>query len=104
MHFVPLPVQMFFSIFRHHHPSLASKVDVIYSLSQAWCVSESDEDFDMLEKRLADLAPDERILVSNETQWSIASYAWQSCIQQSQVRPCDGCCCAPRWPPPSASC
>ncbi len=30
---------------------------------QAWCLSESDSDFEMLEKRLEALTPDESILV-----------------------------------------
>lgn len=33
------------------------------ALSQAWCMSESDTDFEMLEKRLGALTPDESILV-----------------------------------------
>lgn len=55
--------QTFLSVFRHHHPQLANKVDVIFALSQAWCMSESDDDFDMLVKRLETLKPDEHILV-----------------------------------------
>ena len=55
----------FLGIIRHHNPKLASRVDVIYALSQAWVMTESDSDFEMLEKRLADLNPDELILVSN---------------------------------------
>lgn len=53
----------FFSILRHHHPELAGKVDAIYAESQAWCSSESKEDFDILQKELSALTPDERILV-----------------------------------------
>ena len=55
----------FLGIIRHHTPKLASKVDVIYALSQAWVMTESDADFEMLEKRLSDLNPDELILVCN---------------------------------------
>ena len=55
--------QTFLSINRHHNPKLATKVDVIYALSQAWCMTESDVDFEMLQKRLSDLNPDELILV-----------------------------------------
>ncbi|KAL4856631.1 Phosphoenolpyruvate carboxylase 1 [Chlorella vulgaris] len=44
---------------------LANKVDVIFALAQAWCMSESDSDFEMLEKRLDALTPDESILVSS---------------------------------------
>ncbi|KAL6776785.1 PEPCL1 [Auxenochlorella protothecoides x Auxenochlorella symbiontica] len=57
--------QTFLSVFRHHHPQLANKVDVIFALSQAWCMSESDDDFDMLVKRLESLKPDEHILVAS---------------------------------------
>lgn len=56
--------QTFFTILRHHHPELTTKVDVIYALAQAWCYSESESDFEMLDKRLTDLKPDEAILVS----------------------------------------
>jgi hypothetical protein len=41
----------------------ANKVDVIYALSQAWCTSTSDEDFQLLEKYLTSLKPEETILV-----------------------------------------
>jgi hypothetical protein len=34
-----------------------------HHLMQAWCMSESDSDFEMLEKRLEALTPDESILV-----------------------------------------
>ena len=45
---------------------LANKVDVIFALAQAWCMSESDADFEMLEKRLEALTPDESILVRED--------------------------------------
>ena len=54
---------MFFTILRHHQPKLATKLDVVYALSSAWSLSESDADFEMLEKRLNDLSPDELIMV-----------------------------------------
>ncbi len=54
----------FLSIIRHHNPKLAAKVDVVFALSSAWVMTESDSDFEMLEKRLSDLNPDELILVS----------------------------------------
>lgn len=57
--------QIFSQVFRQHHPQLANKVDVIFTLAQAWCMSESDSDFEMLEKRLEALKPDERILVAS---------------------------------------
>lgn len=55
----------FVSIIRHHNPQLASKVDVVFALSSAWVMSESDSDFEMLEKRLSDLNPAELILVAS---------------------------------------
>lgn len=57
--------QIFFNILRHYHPNLASKVDVIYALSQAWTVSKSEGDFKLLEKYLDDLKPEETILVAS---------------------------------------
>lgn len=57
--------QMFFGVLRHHHPNLARKVDVIYALAQAWCNSDEDADFDMLQKYLSDLKPEEKILVAS---------------------------------------
>jgi phosphoenolpyruvate carboxylase len=59
--------QMFFNVLRHHHPNTANKVDVIYALSQAWCTSKDDSDFELLEKYLDALKPDECILVSVDT-------------------------------------
>lgn len=50
---------------RHHHPNLARKVDVIYALSQAWCSSNEDSDFELLEKYLSGLKPEEAILVAS---------------------------------------
>jgi hypothetical protein len=41
----------------------ANKVDVIYALSQAWCNSNSDQDFDLLNSYLSSLKPEESILV-----------------------------------------
>ena len=43
---------------------VASKLDVIYALSASWGESEAQEDFEMLEKKLTALKPDELILVS----------------------------------------
>ena len=54
---------MFFTILRHHQPKMATKLDVVYALSSAWTLSESDGDFEMLEQRLKDLNPDELIMV-----------------------------------------
>jgi hypothetical protein len=39
--------QIFFNVLKHHHPQLAAKVDVIYALSQAWCKSRDDADFEV---------------------------------------------------------
>ncbi len=36
---------------------------MIYALSQAWCNSNQDGDFDLLEKYLQNLKPEEMILV-----------------------------------------
>lgn len=55
--------QMFFNVLRHHHPNTANKVDVIYALSQTWCSSKEDADFELLKKYLDGLKPDECILV-----------------------------------------
>jgi len=57
--------QIFFGVLRHHHPNLANKVDVIYALSQAWCNSNSDQDFDLLNSYLSSLKPEESILVAS---------------------------------------
>eukprot|EP00798_Chlamydomonas_sp_ICE-L_P009929 gene9929-7799_t len=57
--------QVFFGILRHHHPNMANKVDVVYALSQAWCTSHSDDDFELLETYLSKLKPEEMILVSS---------------------------------------
>lgn len=55
--------QTFFEIVHHHHPHLAERIDSIYRLSMAWCKTESDKDFQALEKALSALNPDELILV-----------------------------------------
>ncbi|CAK0740175.1 hypothetical protein CVIRNUC_001230 [Coccomyxa viridis] len=57
--------QTFFEVVYHHHPHLADKIDEIYKLSLAWCNTESDKDFQALEKILSGLNPDELILVSS---------------------------------------
>eukprot|EP00878_Enallax_costatus_P019218 GHUV01020271.1.p1 GENE.GHUV01020271.1~~GHUV01020271.1.p1 ORF type:complete len:138 (+),score=14.72 GHUV01020271.1:206-619(+) len=63
--------QVFFNVLRHHHPNTANKVDVIYALSQAWCKSKDDSDFDLLEKYLNNLKPEECILVRWRRNWSV---------------------------------
>ncbi len=55
--------QTFFSILKHHNAPMAHKVDIVYALAQAWCYSESERDFEMLEQRIKDLQPHEMILV-----------------------------------------
>lgn len=55
--------QTFFSILKHHNAPMAHKVDIVYALAQAWCYSESERDFEMLEARIKDLQPHEMILV-----------------------------------------
>ena len=54
----------FFQILHRHHPKIASKLNVIYALSASWGQDESSSDFEMLEKKLSELTPDEMILVS----------------------------------------
>lgn len=54
---------LFLSVFRHHHPELAPKIDRIYALSEGWCSTESDADFKRLTETLEDLQPEELILV-----------------------------------------
>ena len=61
---------------RHHHPNLARKVDVIYALAQAWCSSNDDGDFDMLEKYLSSLKPEETILVNDRSSASRAALSF----------------------------
>lgn len=67
---------------RHHHPELASKVDVIFALAQSWSMTESDSDFEMLEARLSQLTPDERILVSRAGGGAVAGMGdrWVGCV------------------------
>jgi len=67
--------QTFFGIVKHHHPTLADKIDTIYALSLAWCRTESDRDFQQLEKCLAELNPDELILVRGRGPRSLCACA-----------------------------
>jgi hypothetical protein len=60
--------RMLHNAFQHNRlsvcdPSQANKVDVVYALSQAWCNSKSQSDFELLEKYLTSLKPEETILV-----------------------------------------
>jgi hypothetical protein len=55
--------QIFLNVLKQHHPKLASSIDVIYALSQAWCSSSSEEEFQALESYLMKLKPEETILV-----------------------------------------
>jgi hypothetical protein len=55
--------KIFLSVLRHHHPELAPKIDLIFALSEAWCLSESDDDFKRLSETLESLMPEELILV-----------------------------------------
>ena len=41
-------------------------MDVIFALSSAWTLTESDSDFSLLEQRLSDLNPSELILVGTQ--------------------------------------
>ena len=50
------------AVLDHHHPGLSDKVNCLYTLSEAWCTSESDRDFAALERAVADLSPEDFIL------------------------------------------
>jgi len=77
--------QMFFGILRHHHPNLARKVDVIYALAQAWSNSSEDADFDMLQKYLADLKPEEKILVASSFSHMLNLHNLTEEVNQSEM-------------------
>ncbi|GLI68046.1 hypothetical protein VaNZ11_012369 [Volvox africanus] len=77
--------QIFFDILRHHHPNLASKVDVIYALSQAWCTSQSDSDFELLVKYITDLLPEERILVASSFSHMLNLHNLTEEVNSSQI-------------------
>lgn len=55
----------FLQIIQKHHPKLASKLNVIYALSASWGQDESLSDFEMMERKLSELTPEEMILVSH---------------------------------------
>ena len=89
--------QTFFEVVYHHHPHLADKIDEIYKLSLAWCNTESDKDFQALEKILSGLNPDELILVTLLLSFvyvalmlaSAPSRVWpRAWICDSSCRPC----------------
>ena len=50
------------AVLDHHHPGLSDKVNTLYTLSEAWCTSESDRDFGALERAVADMSPEDFIL------------------------------------------
>ncbi|PNW72303.1 hypothetical protein CHLRE_16g673852v5 [Chlamydomonas reinhardtii] len=77
--------QVFFSILRHHHPNLAAKVDVIYALSQAWCTSQSDNDFELMVKYVSDLKPEERILVASSFSHMLNLHNLTEEVNSSQI-------------------
>ena len=60
----PLPSSLspVMAVLDHHHPGLSDKVNCLYTLSEAWCTSESDRDFAALERAVADLSPEDFIL------------------------------------------
>ncbi len=70
----------------------ANKVDVIYALSQAWCNSNSDSDFELLSQYLAALKPEESILVRSRAAmarraagvWSAAAAQRRQCAANAQ--------------------
>jgi hypothetical protein len=55
--------QIFLNVLNHHHPKLSREMTSIYALSQAWCSSSSEEEFQALESYLMRLKPEETILV-----------------------------------------
>lgn len=90
--------QMFFNVLRHHHPNTANKVDVIYALSQAWCTSKEDADFELLEKYLDGLKPDECILVGGREEGRGGVVVWcgvvRGCVACWRGRPGKQVCVA----------
>ena len=50
------------AVLDHHHPGLSDKVNSLYTLSEAWCTSESDRDFGALERAVSDMSPEDFIL------------------------------------------
>ena len=73
--------QTFFTILRQHHPTVASKLDVIYELSKSWGSTESAEDFELLEKKLSNLEPHELILVCLSLNWFPSGSSWRCYAQ-----------------------
>lgn len=86
----------------HARPQLANKVDVIFALAQAWCLSESDSDFELLEKRLEALTPDESILVRGAVCRRCLHHCGLACGTRSQCHPVAAC--RRRWSSLSPSC
>lgn len=74
----------FTQIIQKHHPRLASKLNVIYALSASWGQDASDTDFEMLEKKLSELTPEEMILVCIPSS-SASCFARMLCLR-SKVR------------------
>ena len=56
------------------------QVDQIYSLSQRSATSNSTTDFQVLERCLAELKPDERVLVSSEHMCTIVWGNWKAAL------------------------
>ena len=82
----------FFQILQMHHPKLASKLNVIYALSAAWGQDESPSDFEMLEKKLSELTPDELILVRKFILHLSPVISHLSCLSNSTR-----CCTSVQW-------
>eukprot|EP00210_Caulerpa_lentillifera_P009658 g9214.t1 len=57
--------QIFFNLFKRHHPKLANKVDVIYGLSKSWCDDGCLEDFELLAKSIRKLEASDRVIVAS---------------------------------------
>ncbi|GIL79818.1 hypothetical protein Vretifemale_9097 [Volvox reticuliferus] len=77
--------QIFFSILHHHHPKLATKVGVIYALSQAWCTNESESELNLLVDYITALQPEERILVASSFSHMLNLHNLTEEVNSSQI-------------------
>jgi len=48
-----------------HHPKIGDKLDVVFALAKAWVSSGSDDDFEVLEKYMERLKPDEALMLAS---------------------------------------
>jgi len=56
---------IFYQMLRSHNTNLANKTEVVFALSQAWCASKTQEDFEELEHYLCKLNPGESLMVAS---------------------------------------